>query len=230
MDKLTQKQISILKISATMVIACALMYIVEEAIQPSYLIKTLIKLVLFIGLPWFVYRSDHIIHFKDCWKLWSAKQIFWSIGIGMIVYGFIVGGYFLIASHIDLQQIQMQLSGSLQITKKNFMLIATYIALANSLIEEFFFRGFGYLSLKRVIHSKIATVFSSLLFAAYHVSIMSSWFSMGIFLLFIFGLFLSGLLFNWFNEKYQNIYGSWIIHMFANFALNTIGFILFGII
>ena len=30
------------------------------------------------------------------------------------------------------------------------------------------------------------------------------------------------------NEKYNNIYLSWLIHMFANFATNTIGFILFS--
>ena len=32
------------------------------------------------------------------------------------------------------------------------------------------------------------------------------------------------------NEKCENIYMSWLVHMFANFAINTVGCILFGII
>lgn len=35
-----------------------------------------------------------------------------------------------------------------------------------------------------------------------------------------------GLIFNWLNEKLGCIYGSWLTHMFANFAINTIGFLL----
>ena len=31
-----------------------------------------------------------------------------------------------------------------------------------------------------------------------------------------------------FDEKYENIYLSWLVHMFANFATNTIGFMLFA--
>ena len=42
-------------------------------------------------------------------------------------------------------------------------------------------------------------------------------------------LFLGGLIFNYLNEKCKNIYPSWLVHMCANFATNTIGFILFGI-
>ena len=32
------------------------------------------------------------------------------------------------------------------------------------------------------------------------------------------------------NELNNNIYSSWFVHMFANFAINTVGFILFGVI
>ena len=32
------------------------------------------------------------------------------------------------------------------------------------------------------------------------------------------------------NEVNDNIYSSWFVHMFCNFAINTIGFILFGVL
>ena len=59
---------------------------------------------------------------------------------------------------------------------------------------------------------------------------MMGWFDISLFLLTIVGLFVGGLIFNYFNEKYKNIYVTWLIHMFANFAINYIGFMLFSII
>ena len=44
------------------------------------------------------------------------------------------------------------------------------------------------------------------------------------------GLIVGGCIFNYLNEKNDNIYPSWFVHMFANFAINTVGFILFGIL
>lgn len=43
-------------------------------------------------------------------------------------------------------------------------------------------------------------------------------------------IIITGIFFNWLNLKYKNIYNSWIVHMCANFSINTIGLIMFGII
>ena len=59
---------------------------------------------------------------------------------------------------------------------------------------------------------------------------MSNWFSPYLFILALTGLFVGGLIFDYINDKSENIYNSWLVHMFANFAINTIGFIMFGII
>jgi hypothetical protein len=57
---------------------------------------------------------------------------------------------------------------------------------------------------------------------------MIGWFGIPVLLLTLFGLFVGGVIFNYFNEKYDNVYMSWLIHMFANFAINTVGFMLFA--
>ena len=95
----------------------------------------------------------------------------------------------------------------------------------NSLLEELFFRGFLFLNLKHRSR-RFAYVFSAGAFAAYHVAMMIGWFSPVLWLLVMAGLFVGGLIFNWLNEKQESIYPSWLVHMFANFAINTIGFIL----
>jgi len=122
------------------------------------------------------------------------------------------------------------LENNLGVTKDNFLFVALYITSINSLLEEFFFRGFSFLSLKEVSSRKIAYIFSALAFAIYHVAIMNNWFTPPLFILLIVSLFIAGLLFNYLNERFNNIYVSWIVHMSANLAINTVGFILFGII
>ena len=63
-----------------------------------------------------------------------------------------------------------------------------------------------------------------------HIAIMTGWFSAWVFVITVAGLFVGGLIFNRLNAESDNIYTSWLVHMFANFGINTIGFMLFGII
>ena len=65
-------------------------------------------------------------------------------------------------------------------------------------------------------------------FALYHIAMMIGWFGLPVIIISLVGLFIGGMIFNRFDEKSENIYLSWLIHMFANFATNTIGFILFA--
>ena len=108
--------------------------------------------------------------------------------------------------------------------------MALYISFINSFLEEFFFRGFAFISLKKLTSRKFAYIFSAALFALYHAGMTAGYFHIGIFLATLAGLFVAGIIFNYLNEKSENIYTSWLVHMFANFAINTVGFILFGII
>ena len=108
--------------------------------------------------------------------------------------------------------------------------MAIYISFVNSMLEEFFFRGYAFLILKTECGRLFAYIFSSSLFAFYHVGMTSGWFNPLIYILSMLGLFIGGCIFNLLNERMLSILPSWLVHMCANFAINTIGFILFGII
>ena len=105
-----------------------------------------------------------------------------------------------------------------------------YIAFLNSLLEEFFFRGFGFILLSKHAGRGFAFGFSALCFALYHLGMMNGWFSPGLLLLTVFGLFVGGCIFNYLNARCENIYPSWLVHMCANFAINTVGFMIFGLL
>jgi len=160
----------------------------------------------------------------------NKKSILCALILGIGVYIFILGAYFILGPYFDFSMVTTNLENNIGINKTNFLFVALYITFINSLLEEFFFRGFSFLSLKGVTSRNIAHIFSALAFAIYHVAIMNNWFSPLLFMLLIVSLFIAGLLFNYLNEKFNNIYVSWIVHISANLAINTVGSIPFGII
>ena len=97
-------------------------------------------------------------------------------------------------------------------------------------LEEFFFRGYGFLVLKRHTGRGAAYLFSAVAFALYHVGMLMGMFSVWVWLLILAGLVIGGGIFDWLDEKSGSVYSSWFVHMFANFAINTVGFILFGVL
>lgn len=222
-----KKRISI--IISIITLCCAIMAIVDGIIQPHYAIKSAVKLVLFLAFPYIYSLTDKEIHLKSLFRA-NRKGIKTAFLLCVPVYIVIVGGYFLLKDLFDFSDVTKSLTGNIGVNSNNFVFVAIYISFINSLLEEFFFRGFGFLTLKKFMSRKKAYIFSAVVFALYHIAIMTGWFSISVFIITMVGLFIGGLIFNYLDEKSNNIYTSWFLHMFANFAINTIGFILFEII
>lgn len=207
--------------------ACLCMGLVDAVIQPGYLIKSAIKIVLFLLLPIVYSLIDKNCDLKRLFKP-NKKGFLLALGLGGAVYAVILGAFLLFKDVFDFSSLTSSLTESTGVNKTNFIFVALYISFANSLLEEFFFRGFAFLTLKDYSNRTVAYIVSAALFAAYHIAMMIGWFGLPVILLSLLGLFAGGIIFNFFNEKYNNIYLSWLIHMFSNFATNTIGFILFN--
>ena len=156
----------------------------------------------------------------------KRKGLLPAIALGVGIYAVILGGYFLVSPFFDFSQIAGALTDNAGVTKDNFLYVSLYISFANSFLEEFFFRGFVFTNLKQHSGRRLAYIFSAAAFSLYHVAMMIGWFSPALFLLVMAGLVVGGMIFNWLNEKLDTIYCSWLTHMFANFAINTIGFML----
>lgn len=205
------------------------MAMVDAVFSADYAVKSAIKLALFLLLPLIYCLIDKTVSFKSLFII-NKKSVLTSLGMGLAVYIIIIGAYFGAGRFFDLSNITSSLTDNIGVSKGNFVFVAIYISFINSLLEEFFFRGFAFLSLKKLAGRKTAYIFSATAFSLYHIAIMASWFSIWLLILIVLSLFIAGLMFNILNEKNENIYNSWLVHMFANFAINTIGFILFGII
>ena len=210
------------------IFVCVCMGFVDAVIQPGYIVKSAIKMLLFLCVPILYAIYNKSCNFK---KLFVPNKsgLLIAILLGVGVYSVVLGAYFVFRNIFDFSALTSSLTESTGVDRSNFLIVALYISFANSFLEEFFFRGFSFLTLKEVSSRKLAYSVSAALFSLYHIAMMIGWFDLPVVLLALIGLFVGGLIFNYINEKFNTIYLSWLIHMFANFATNTIGYILFNI-
>lgn len=218
-----QKKWTILFIS---LFSCVAMAAVELLWGPSYFYKSLCKIILFGGAVISVClmeKRSPLLFFKSKGKHWMGALL-----LAVAVYILILSIYSILGTNIDFSQMLQALSLKEGISEHNFLRVALYISCVNSLLEELMFRGLAYGILKEYMSRKAANIFSAGLFAVYHIAIMTNWFVVWLFLLLLAGLFVAGLFFNYLDRE-GGIVPSWLLHISANLAINTIGCLLMGI-
>lgn len=201
------------------------MSLIEKIVQPSYFIKSIIKLLVF-SLAMFIYCIKYKENF---FKLINLKKKGLSKGLILFMlfsYFVIIVGYLLLRNHIDLNGIRESLLNKEQLNKNNFFFIFSYIIFINSFLEESFFRGFIYNVFKKEGYEKIGVLFSALIFALYHIGIMDGWFNPFVMIVGVVGLFVTGIFLQDIVKREDNLLGSYLVHAIANLAINTIGTIM----
>jgi membrane protease YdiL (CAAX protease family) len=206
---------------------CLMMAWVEAGLSPVYPVKSALKIVVFLGCAglYTLLSGDR----EPFHVLRKARAVRLAAPLALGVLVLLLVGYALLSPWLDLSAIPENLAAKEGITRETFPLAAAYITLCNSLLEEFFFRGFAFLTLYRAGFKRLAYGFSALAFALYHVSITDGWGSPALIVLMVAGLTAAGLLFDWLDREGSAL-PSWLVHMGANLGTNGVGFILFGIL
>lgn len=209
-------------------LGCGAMAWVEVWLRPVYPIKSAFKAVFFlgcIGLYALEFRGQKIL---SVFHRPSRSALKRGVLLAGGVFLFLLGGYAILSPWLDLSAIPGNLSAKEGLTAATFPLAALYITLFNSLLEELFFRGFAFLTLRKAGYDRFAWGFSSGAFALYHVCILDGWLHPFFFLLFTAGLTVGGLLFNALDRE-GSLWPSWLVHMGANLATNLVGLSLFAV-
>ena len=208
------------RVSLYSLLACGLLYYIEQGVGVAYVIKASLKIVLFLVIPCLMMGYSKEIKIGDL--LGIRHMSFKSLKLGLIIGGLsfvsliLLGTLF--APMIDFDSLRLELSEKLHVTKGVFLFIALYITLVNSLLEEFFFRGFMYLSISKD-HKKAGMFFSALLFGLYHMAMFQTWFPRWLVAVCVVGLICVGLFFNWVNDRSRSFMNSWVIHIIADSAI-----------
>lgn len=206
------------------IICCIVMALVETVIEPPYIIKSAIKVMVFLGLPLIYFKAAKIKLFDNSFRL-DKKSIIKLLLLGLGIYAIIFGAYILTGKIFDYSALVDSLSADQGVNSRSFIWVALYISFCNSFLEEFLFRYISFIKLSEFTNRKIAYTFSSVIFAVYHIAMIGAAFPLPLLLLALFGLTVGGFIFDYVDRKNANIYNSWIIHMFADFAIMTIWFI-----
>ena len=207
------------------IVSCAVMALVDGVLKPGYAIKSAIKLVMFLGLPLLLSLRHREMSLKPLLRF-QKKGFLTALGLGLGLFALILSAYWGFSRFADFSAIAGALTQNAGVNRDNYLLVTTYVAFANSFLEELFFRGFLFMNLKKLTNRRFAYCFSAAAFSLYHTAMMIGWFDWWLFALVLAALFVGGLIFNRLNEKQETVYTSWLTHMFANFAINIIGFTL----
>jgi uncharacterized protein len=215
-----------MKIVLIVFLGCIVMALTDGFWQPGYAMKSAVKILFFLGLPIFFLRKEMTSKLFGFKKETLPKLL--ALGLG--IYGFILAAYFILGPYFDFSAVVSGLDEQLGVNANNFIFVAVYISIANSLLEEYFFRGVAFIELKSLTSRRFAYWFSAVMFALYHVAMLIGLFDWYLIVLMLVALVVGGFIFNYLNEKEGSILASWAVHLFANLAINTVGLILFGII
>lgn len=213
---MTRKSIRIL---LSILLVCLLLALVERVIQPGYLVKSLLKLLLFPAVTF-------ALGFRGGLR---REGLGLGLALGSMIFAVILAAFFLFRSFIDLDAIAAGILNKEGISRENFLWVALYISFINSALEELLFRGLAYLELRRHASERFAMVFSAACFAGYHVAILTGWFTWWVYGLCLLGLFIGGLIFN-FLDRRGSLLPSWLAHAAADLAINTIGLMMYNLV
>lgn len=214
------------------VLLCALvMTWVDGVLQPGYAVKSAIKVILFLAAPlgYFGCYPEERTGLKALLQP-GKKAVFIALGLGIGVYAFLIGGYFLLLNWIDIPALALEMTAAAGVSAQNFLWVSIYISFVNSFLEEILFRGFAFITLKNTASRGFAYGFSAVAFALYHSGMFLVSGDIGIWLLAMAGLSVAGVVLDFLSEKSSSIIVSWLVHMFANFGINTLAFMIFGMI
>ncbi|MBO5407822.1 MAG: CPBP family intramembrane metalloprotease [Clostridia bacterium] len=207
------------------IISCVCYALLMVSPWNTYWVTSLGKLLVFgvVPLGYLLTKGDRfgaVFHLGD--KKSLKLPLLLGVGCCLVIWV----GYTLLYSFFDSQQILSGLKAQ-GITKVQYPFVFLHIVLINSFLEEFFFRGFLFRQSFLKGNKRFAYLFSSILFAFYHISIFNSWFSPAMVAFCIVGLVVAGLFFCEVDRRCDNIYGGWLLHVGANLGINVIGAWLF---
>ena len=176
--------------------------LIDAFVQPNYFIKIPIKIIFFLALP-MMFFVKHKEEFEEFKKLFVFKKsgIIKALILGVGVYAVILLGFLFTRNIIDYSNVTSSLTEGMGITAENFIYVSLYISLMNSFLEEFFFRGYGFITLKKYTSRKTAYIFSSAIFAVYHVGMLIGMFHFGVLAILLLGLIAGGCIFNYLNKQ-----------------------------
>jgi hypothetical protein len=112
-------------------------------------------------------------------------------------------------------------------TPAGFLLLAGFLAIFHSLLEEYYWRWFVYGRLRRHVPLSAALLLAALAFMGHHIVVLGvyfpGWFWPAV-LPFSLGIAVGGVVWAWLYERTGSLVGPWLSHLIVDAAVMAIGY------
>lgn len=195
------------------------MYIPEHHYK-KIIIFFILKLWLCIS-PILLMKFDSIkslfqwVHKKHLWTGFISGIIFFS-GIGL--------AYTFFQNKINPYLIQEIAQRILLTTPHRYILLVCYWIFINSLIEEYFWRGFIFLKLKKILSPLLSSTLVSFFFCLHHFLALNLYFPITLTWIATGGIFFGSLFWCYLCHQSQSIIPGFISHIGADLIIFSIGY------
>jgi membrane protease YdiL (CAAX protease family) len=195
----------------------------------NYAFTSIVKVIFFTLCPLIYFKIAKEGKYTDLFaRGGDKKSIKQALILALIVFIFIFAAFAVINPWLDSAMIIDAMS-NVGITSGNYIFAVLYYVIVNVALEEWFFRGFVFLTLYKMNQNRYAYIYSSMLFAIYHIAVMKDGVTPILLLLSVIGLVIVGLLFNEIARRCGNAIGSFAVHASASLAISLCGYaMLFG--
>ena len=106
----------------------------------------------------------------------------------------------------------------------NIIIIAIFITVINSSVEEYYWRWFAFSKLSKITSSRKAILLSALGFSFHHLIVLITYFGPGYGILFSFGTFMGGAIWAYLYDRYDSILPCIVSHVIVDAAVMIIGY------
>ena len=218
---------------ALIIIPVIVIFLSRLLFPANYILSSIYKIIFLFPLFYYFFIEKKSFK-KSLFENFSfktfRKNILLLIFIGIILASIYLLGFFLFKSYLDINNIVSKLQELASINVNNLIFIGLYIILINSLLEEFFWRGFIFKKLIKLVKPWTAHLSTGIAFSFHHIMFFYDWFTLGFFILVTIGLTIYSIIMNFIFQKYQDLFSCWIVHGIVDIAQIFIAFMIFGLI
>jgi len=193
-------------------------------LMAPYALKSMAKVILFLGIPYLCLRFDQFDIGQKLNTLFRVKKRERRVLLRILLAGTVI----IVAANLlarplitafGIVRIMAEIKARAHTTTRVFVSALVHIPLVNALVEELFFRGFLFMHVHEQGFPRAAMLGSASLFTIYHLAMFHNWFPWPVLLLVMCALFLAGILLNHLLLKWKSIVAVWLLHGLANLAI-----------
>lgn len=198
-------------------------------LERSYYTSSIYKIVFLFPIFYRIFLGRN---FKQAlcegFSFAKFRKNFWkALGFGAVFALVYITAFSIAKGYIDLESIVLHLMEAASTNRSNIVGIGIYIIFINSLIEEFYWRGFIFKEMKS-FGKTAAYIITGVGFTFHHVMFYYNWFNLPIFIIATLGLIAYSIISCYIFEK-TDLFSSWTAHIFADIIQIGIAARLFGI-